>query len=45
MVYKAKSLSVLRSGEKKKKTTHTHTHINTLCWQNVELLNIKPGGT
>jgi hypothetical protein len=24
----------------------THTkHINTLCGQNVELLNIKPGGT
>jgi hypothetical protein len=23
-----------------------HTkHINTLCWQNVEFLNIKPGGT
>ena len=23
-----------------------HTkHINTLCWQNVELLNVKPGGT
>jgi len=23
---------------------HT-THINTLCGQNVELLNVKPGGT
>ena len=23
---------------------HTR-HINTLCWQNVELLNVKPGGT
>jgi hypothetical protein len=23
-----------------------HTkHINTLCWQNVELLNVRPGGT
>jgi hypothetical protein len=23
-----------------------HTkHINTLCWQNVEFVNVKPGGT
>ena len=26
--------------------SQTHTkHINTLCGQNVELLNVKPGGT
>ena len=26
--------------------SHTHMkHINTLCGQNVELLNVKPGGT
>ena len=26
--------------------SHTHTkHINTLCGQNVEMLNVKPGGT